>query len=299
MATLNKQEAEIFYKIMNELIYFSNQRFKLVENFPRPEKARWEQEDIHKITERIFAKPEIITSFCSENPALLSKEILEIANSWKRFVKDKFVVFSNKGKTIFLSSEKDAKSYEVNGICEEILELLPFEPIMVEAILIPFKGKITFIGSFRIFPISFGGGFKKGLKTDFEISQNKFGIISSFDSKIEEKSQSSEELLRFYMKNKGNRDEFGEKVNDLIRKEPILKNVFHNEIGRSCVRDAKKVLNDIGAKESWFAIVNTQIITSGKNENEVKERLKEILPEDKLSSAYIFEYKGDKDDAKN
>src|SRR3989344_5245833 len=275
MATLNKQEAEIFYKIMNELIYFSNQRFKLVENFPRPEKARWEQEDIHKITERIFAKPEIITSFCSENPALLSKEILEIANSWKRFVKDKFVVFSNKGKTIFLSSEKDAKSYEVNGICEEILELLPFEPIMVEAILIPFKGKITFIGSFRIFPISFGGGFKKGLKTDFEISQNKFGIISSFDSKIEEK------------------------INDLIRKEPILKNVFHNEIGRSCVRDAKKVLNDIGAKESWFAIVNTQIITSGKNENEVKERLKEILPEDKLSSAYIFEYKGDKDDAKN
>jgi hypothetical protein len=291
MATLEKNDAEIFYKIMNELIYFANSRFKLIPNFEKPGTGKgWKEEDIYKITEKIFSKIEIITSFCSENPAMFSKDKLEIADSWKKFVKDKFIVFSDKGKIIFLSSEDEAKSYEVYGIYDEILDLVPFEPVMVEAILIPFKGKITFIGSFKIFPVHFGGGFKKGLITDYGISKNKFGIISSLDGKIEEKNQSNEELLRFYMKNKNNRDEFWKQIHDLIKKEPVLKNVFHNEIGRSCVRDAKKVLNDLGVKEAWFAIANTQIITAGKSENEVKERLKEILSENKLTSAYIFKY---------
>ena len=44
MATLDIGNAEMFYQIMNELIYFTNSRFKLISNFPRPGKERWKQE---------------------------------------------------------------------------------------------------------------------------------------------------------------------------------------------------------------------------------------------------------------
>lgn len=172
---------------MNELIYFANSRFRLVQDFPRPEKDVWKEEDIQKIVEKIFSKTEIITFFCSENPAMLNKEQLEIANSWKKFVKDRFIVFLNNKKTIFFTSEKEAKAYEVFEIYDEIYELVPFEPIMADAILIPFKEKIIFTGSFRMFPVSFGGGYRRGLKTDFEMSKNKFGVISTFNNPVEEK----------------------------------------------------------------------------------------------------------------
>lgn len=301
MATLTNQEAKLFYKIMDQLIYFANLRFKLVNNFSKPEEGAWEEEDIQKITEKIFSKPEIIVSFYSENPAMLNKEEIEIVKTWKTFVKDKFIVFANKNKTIFFSSEKDPKAYEVYGLYDDFSDLLPFEPIMLEAILIPFKEKIIYSGSLRLFSISFGGGFKKGLERDFQMSKNKFGIISSLTQPLEEKKQLDEDLLRFYLKNKQNREEFWEEINKILQKDSSLKNVYHNEIGKSYVREVKKIFSDISIKEGYFAIVNSQVITSGKSENEVKERLKEILPEDKITSAHIFKYdkKENKEDDKN
>ncbi|MBS3081323.1 hypothetical protein J4416_00085 [Candidatus Pacearchaeota archaeon] len=293
MATLEDSDAKLFYKINNELIYFANSRFKLINNFPRPEKGTWEKEDIQKIVERIYSEPKIIVSFCSENPAMLNKEEIEVAKSWKVFVKGKFLVFSNNSKTIFFSSEKEPKAYEVHGLYDEILDIVPFEPIMIEAIIISFKGKITYTGSFRLYNMSFGGGYKRGLKLDFEKSKLKFGIISSLDNLIEEKKQSDEETLRFYLKNKQNRDEYWSEINELLINNPSLKNIYNNEIGKSYVKQIKAIFSDISVKNGWFAIVNSQIVASGKTKDEVIERLKDVLPDDKISSAYIFEYNGD------
>ncbi|MDP4039535.1 MAG: hypothetical protein Q8P57_03065 [Candidatus Pacearchaeota archaeon] len=298
MATLEDSDAKLFYKINNELIYFANSRFKLINNFPRPEKETWEEEDIQKIVEKIYSEPKIIVSFCSENPAMLNKEEIEVAKSCKVFVRSKFLVFSHNSKTIFFSSEKEPKAYEVYGLYNEILELVPFEPIMIEAIIISFKGKITYTGSFRLYNMSFGGGYKRGLKLDFEKSVLKFGIISSLDKPIEEKKQSDEEMLRFYLKNKQNKEEYRREINELLRRTPQLNNIYYNEIGKSYVKQTRAILSDISIKDGWFAIVNSQIVASGKTKDEVSERLRDVLPDNKISSAYIFEYKGDKNERK-
>lgn len=296
MATLTKQEADLFFKIFEQLVYFANLRLKVINNFPKPNEGDWNLEDVQKISDRIFLNPEIITSFYSENPAMLNKGEIELVKSWKTFIKDKFIAFTNKGKTIFFSSEKEPKAYEVNGLYDDFFDMTPFQPIMVEAILIPFKEKIIYPSLFKPYMISFGGGYKKGLMIDFELSKNKFGIISSLTKPIEEKKQSDEDLLRFYLKSKQNREEFWEEINEILRKNPPLKNIYHNEIGKSYVREVKKIFSDISIKGGYFAIVNSQVITSGRSENEVKERLKEILPEDKISSAHIFKYEENKNE---
>ena len=301
MATLTKQEADLFFKIFEQLIYFANLRLKIINNFPKPNQGNWNLEDVQRISDKIFLNPEIITSFYSENPAMLNKEEIELVKLWKTSIKDKFIAFTNKGKTIFFSSEKEPKAYEVNGLYDDFFDMAQFQPIMVEAVLIPFKEKIIYPSFFKPFAISFGGGFKKGLMIDFELSKNKFGIISSLTKPIEEKKQSDEELLRIYLKSKQNREEFWEEINEILRKNPPLKNIYHNEIGKSYVREIKGIFSEIGIKNGWFAIVNSQIIASGKSESEVKERIKEILPEDKLSSAHIFKYgeKGKKENKKD
>lgn len=290
MAVLSKQEAEVFYKILNELIYFANSRFKVIENLSSPKEGKWNINDIQKIVDNIFLKPEIIISFCSENPSLLNKEELELVKLWKTFIKDKFVAFKDKEKTIFFSSEKEPKAYEVYGIFDDFFDMVPFGPIMVEAVLIPFKEKIIYPGLFKPFAVTFGGGFKQGLMQDFQLSKNKFGIISSLTRPIEEKKQSEEDMLRFYLKNRTNREEFSDEINEILRKNPLLKNIFHNEIGKSYVRGIRCIFSQIGIKRGWFAIVNSQVIASGRTESEVKERLKEILSDDKISSAHIFKY---------
>ncbi len=295
MSNLTNKDAELFYKITNELIYFANSRFKFIDNFPKANGNNWEEEDIYKIVEKIFSKPEIIVSFYSENPAMLNKEEIDIVKSWNKFVKGKFLVFSKNSKAIFFSSEKEPRAYEVNGIYDDILDLIPFEPIMIEAILVPFKGCITYIGYFRLYKISFGSGYQRGLMADFEKSKLKFGIISSLENPIEEKIPSNEEILRVYLKNKQNRDEFWSEIGDLLIKNPSLKSVYYNEIGKLNVRDVKKCFSEIGIKSGWFAIVNSQVVACGKTKEEISERLKDVLPDDIITSAHIFEYKGEKE----
>ena len=61
MSILNREEADLFYKILNELIYFSNLRFKIIDNFSKPNEGNWDIYDIGRIIDKIFSKPEIIT----------------------------------------------------------------------------------------------------------------------------------------------------------------------------------------------------------------------------------------------
>lgn len=293
MAKLDEKEIKQFYKIQSELVLFANSRFNIVRNLPRPTSGAWDPEEIYKIINEIFSKPEIIDSFCNENPANLNREEIEIARSWKNFVKDRFIVFLKDNKTIFLnSSEGEPKIYEVYGLYDEITDIVPFTPIIMDTVLVPFNKKIVYIGLCETSSVYFGGGFKKILEKDFMKAKSKYGIISSLEEPITEKDNSKEELLKFYLKNKKNREKFWDEICDILNENPSLKDVFYRELGRSSVRKIKHVLLQIGVERGWFAVSNSQILTSGNTRKEVNKRLKEILPEDKLSRVHVFEYKG-------
>jgi len=50
-------------------------------------------------------------------------------------------------------------------------------------------------------------------------------------------------------------------------------------------------LSELNVNSGWFAVLNDVIIASGKNEQEVKQRLTETISEDKLNRVFIFNYK--------
>lgn len=62
---------------------------------------------------------------------------------------------------IFLSSKKETRAYEVFGIYDEIKDIIPFEPYMTNAVLLPFKRKIIYSGFLGGYMLVLVGEWKK------------------------------------------------------------------------------------------------------------------------------------------
>jgi hypothetical protein len=247
-------------------------------------------QDVADLNNKIFSHPSLIDSFINENSLQFNDKEIEILKNWKElFIKDEFFVFSVGEKIIFLKS-KDEKAYEVLGITDEINDIIPFEPYMTNAVLLPFKGKIIYSGFLGGYNVSFGEGMKKTLTEDFLKAKRKYGIISSLEQPTTEKEESYEELLKFYLKNEKGRFNYEKDIEDILQKNPEMVRIYNQEIGKKNARKIRKKFSDLGINSGWFAIFNDVVVASGKSEKEVLERVEEIIPEDKKDCLFIFKY---------
>ena len=81
---------------------------------------------------------------------------------------------------MFLSSSDPAIAYGVLAFSEPFQELIgPKLPIMVEAVLLPFKGMIVYDGMMSAYKISFGPGIRRSLNESFKEAKLRHGIVTS------------------------------------------------------------------------------------------------------------------------
>src|SRR5271157_1933235 len=137
-------------------------------------------EDFWKLTQYIFAHPDIIDNFVRENPAQLDQEWLDLASSWKRFVHGRFAVLKDlKNYSVFMEMKEFPKLYGVVGLFKEIKDMSPCAyPMLIDTYLIPFHEKIVHCGFFRSFQVSFGLGMRKSLLEEYRQSKQRQGIIT-------------------------------------------------------------------------------------------------------------------------
>src|SRR3989338_1082605 len=106
---LSTEDIELFYKLHGQLLFFVNERKKIFNKvLSIKDLAKLGPENIIKIRDSILKEPNLITSFVSENPNLLSKEELEIVRKWKDGISsDFYIVKYDKEYTFFYSPNSD------------------------------------------------------------------------------------------------------------------------------------------------------------------------------------------------
>ncbi|MHB9025106.1 MAG: hypothetical protein ACYC7E_13195 [Armatimonadota bacterium] len=170
---------------------------------------------------------------------------------------------------------------------EEMAEL----PIMVEAVLLPFKRQIIYDGIFAYSPISFGRGYIESFNSSYQRAKSMYGIITSLPFSPPAIRQPDEELLRFYLKSERNREEYWDEMHDLLRKNPSLLPVYHQENGKQNARTYKRRLREQGIAPAWFAILDELLIASGKTRDEVVDIIAWLVPAEKRDFVHIFQWK--------
>lgn len=285
---LSKEEVEVFFKLHKSLMYYVNKKKNIIKEWTDSEDVKGDLEKVHKLREFVLKDRNLIDSFIKENPFNFSSGQLQTIEKWKQGVRDKFFIIKYAQDQTYFYQPETKKCYVVYSLFEPLKEMMgPYLPIMVEAWLIPYKGKIIYDSLIVPYRISFGGNMRKSLKSEYEESIIKQGLISSFDDESEKKETSNEELLRFYMRSEANRNKYYSEIIDLKGKSPDLNNIYHQELGKSNSRWIKKQIKQTGIN-GFFAVLDNVIVASGSSKKVLLKNIEEILPEEKKEHIHIF-----------
>jgi hypothetical protein len=295
---ISNEDADLFHSLFHSLLAYVNNQTKLIDKTTLNPKSitSLSMEQINTLRLHLYDHLELIDSFIIENPFNLSEENLSMINEWKRVERGRYFIFRYLKKyTIFLGTDEIPKAYGVKALKSSFEEMIgPFLPVMVDAALLPFKNEIIYDGIIGPYPISFGGGMKKGLNSDYQEAKSRFGIITTLTSDSLEDTRSDAEKLKFYLKNKHNRDRYYEEINQLISKNDSLQGLYFQEMGKNQARSLGKYFKDFDLQEGWFAILNDIPISSGKTKKEAEKNVLTIIPKEKRNFIYYYHYKGKK-----
>lgn len=177
---LGDDDVKRFYKIWITILDYTNNKYKVVPKFKDlAHSMNIHPEEIAPIKDRLWQDNTVLDEFVSLNPSHFSEADLLIVSSWRNRISDKFILLKHlKNYSIFLGGQQ---IYGVIGIVSPFEEMFPsfVLPLMVEAVLLPFEGKIIYDSLIRSYPVHFGGGAKKGFQQDYRNLKASSGIITS------------------------------------------------------------------------------------------------------------------------
>jgi hypothetical protein len=182
--TLPPDDGKLFFELMWKLQYYVNQKRGFHKNISSLEEyASLPTEKKLKARDELWKNTELIDSYVQENPDSLPATELEIVRKWKDFIKDSFFIFRHLKKgSIFI--RKNNQVYAVHGIQDSLDEVIPSFalPRMVEAILLPFKGRIIYDGLLSGYNVHFGGGIRSDLDHTYTVAKHKGHIITTLEA---------------------------------------------------------------------------------------------------------------------
>ncbi len=182
---LSREDAGLFFRLMWELQFYVNRRLNVLPGIESAEAYRTLETDKKlKVREALYEHIELLDDFVSENPAHLPEDEVQIVQSWKRRVAGDFFILRHlKRYTVFLSSGEPPKVYGVLGLYDSLDYVLRDRPlpVLVSAVLLPFKGRIIYDGLFTSRNIIFGGGIRGDLNESYQAAKQNGAIIESLE----------------------------------------------------------------------------------------------------------------------
>jgi hypothetical protein len=180
---LNLQDLELFFRLHRTLMFFVNQRLKVLpDELTSPEDfAALPPEVRLKVRDALLDHTDLIQAFVDNNPARLPADELAIVRSWRHLVAGKFYIFRElKQYTVFLSTGQQPVAYGVLALSQPFEELVgPDLPVLAETVLLPFKDVIVYDALLNAYRISFGPGIRRSLNESYKEAKARHGIVTS------------------------------------------------------------------------------------------------------------------------
>jgi len=183
---LSREDADLFFTLMWAVQFYVNRQFNLLPGLKSAEEYRnVEAEEKLKVRAVLYEHiDDVLDRFVAENPSGLSDDELRIVQSWKRRVANDFYVLRFlKRHTIFISARGSSKVYGVLGLYDSLEDVLYTQPlpVLVKAVLLPFKGVIVYDGLIEWYNIMFGGGIRGDLNETYQRAKQTDRIIESLE----------------------------------------------------------------------------------------------------------------------
>jgi len=182
---LSAEDVKLFFRLMWDLQLYVNSRLEIIPDISsQDDYLPLPYEEKTPVRNAVYDHPELIDAFVAERSGVLPGEELEIVRSWKRFVRGKFYIERYlKRYSIWIGEGDPGPVYGVWGLTDS-LNVVLYErplPILVQGVLLPFKGKIIYDGMLSSYSLFFGGNIKRQLREEYMIAKQNRRIIESLE----------------------------------------------------------------------------------------------------------------------
>jgi len=180
---LSEQDRELFYKLLTPLHFYANFKLSLFSNYTTLEDFKQcPVTDRMVIRNKILEDPSLIDQFIHDNPEGFNQDELDILRAWRQYqIKDKFILERHLKKgSIFIAGEQQV--YLVSGITSPLSDMIFAEmlPLILETVIMPFKGKIVYDGLLSHTPIQIGSTLAKTWAKSYLAAKQSKKVITTF-----------------------------------------------------------------------------------------------------------------------
>ena len=172
---LEQADAELFYRLWIPLLDFVNRKYHV-----RPETTLIDQRqgvDVQvakAVADCLWSHTEAIEEYLVS--AELPEEYTRIVADWKRCRPGTYILERHlKRGSVFISA-KDAEVYMVKGLFSTWEEMLGEGPVLLDAVLIPFRNNIISDGLVVPYRIRFGKGYAESFKEQYMNAKRNHSI---------------------------------------------------------------------------------------------------------------------------
>lgn len=181
--TLTPTDGKLFFELMWKLQYYVNRQRGIHKGVSSLEEyASLPTEKKLKARDELWKDATLIEAYVRDNRDALPAGELQIIHKWKNFIKGSFFILRHLKKgSIFIGN--DNQVYMVHGIQDPLEEVIPSYalPQMVEAVLLPFKGRIIYDGLLSGYRVHFGGGIRSDINHTYTVARYKKRVIFTLE----------------------------------------------------------------------------------------------------------------------
>ena len=185
-AQLSQSERKLFYELWYKLLDYVNKKLKVVNyNFSLKYSDHHDETLLHKIRERLWEKPELISEFIADpnKPHRLSNEEIRFLQSWEtRHVKGQFALIKyapDHAVLMRMDKGEAVKLYAVKGMTTSIAEAMHRKlPVMLTTVLLPFGDKIIYDSFMGSHAVEYGGGIMNMFEGEYAKSMKTHGLAT-------------------------------------------------------------------------------------------------------------------------
>ena len=183
---LTSEDTTHFYRLMGSLQYFVKETKGLLKEITsRDEFNTASSVTKLEVRDALWANPGLIDDYLQKNPEGFSDADLEIIRKWKGFIIGTFFIVRHLKKYSILIDDRE-QVYCIVGLITPLEDLLPTDalPIMLNTVLLPFKGKIIYDGLLSPFNSTFGRGIRSNLNDAYTFAKQKDQLITTFEPEL-------------------------------------------------------------------------------------------------------------------
>ena len=178
---LSPADSDLFFKLHRALMHFANQQLNIVPDIASPDQfSSLPHETRQEVCTALLDRMDMIELFVEQNRAKLTADEIDIVLSWRHLVAGRFYVFRQLKKyMVFLAADDPPVAYGVVALTEPFEDLIgTYLPVMVDAVLLPFKGMVIYDGLLNGYNITFGGGIKRSMNNSYREAKQRLDIVT-------------------------------------------------------------------------------------------------------------------------